>query len=49
MIELHILAGKKAGSQSAVRRFPFRIGRDRGNDLQLNDDGTWDQHLTLEF
>jgi len=49
MIELHILAGKKAGSQSAVRRFPFRIGRDRGNDLQLNDDGTWDQHVTLEF
>ncbi|MGH7992107.1 MAG: FHA domain-containing protein [Limisphaerales bacterium] len=49
MIELHILAGKKAGSQSVVRRFPFRIGRASGNDLQLNDDGTWDQHLTLEF
>ncbi len=49
MIELHILAGKKAGRQSAVRRFPFRIGRDQGNDLQLNDDGTWGQHLTLEF
>jgi pSer/pThr/pTyr-binding forkhead associated (FHA) protein len=49
MIELHILAGKKAGSQSAVRRFPFRIGRDQGNDLQLNDDGTWGQHVTLEF
>ena len=49
MIELHILAGKKAGSQSVVRRFPFCIGRASGNDLQLNDDGTWDQHLTLEF
>jgi pSer/pThr/pTyr-binding forkhead associated (FHA) protein len=49
MIELHILAGKKAGSQSVVRRFPFYIGRANGNDLQLNDDGTWDQHLTLEF
>jgi len=49
MIELHILAGKKAGSQSVVRRFPFRIGRASGNDLQLNDDGAWDQHLTLEF
>ena len=49
MIELHILAGKKAGSHSVVRRFPFRIGRARGNDLQLNDDGAWDQHLTLEF
>ncbi len=49
MIELHILTGKKAGNQSVVRRFPFRIGRAGGNDLQLTDDGTWDQHLTLEF
>jgi pSer/pThr/pTyr-binding forkhead associated (FHA) protein len=49
MIELHILAGKKAGNQSVVRRFPFRIGRDSENDLQLNDDGAWGQHLTLEF
>ena len=49
MIELHILAGKKAGNQSVIRRFPFRIGRANGNDLQLHDDGTWDQHLTLEF
>ena len=49
MIELHILAGKKAGSQSVVRRFPFCIGRADGNDLQLTDEGMWDQHLTLEF
>ena len=49
MIQLHILSGKKAGSQSVVRRFPFRIGRASGNDLQLTDDGMWDQHLTLEF
>ena len=49
MIELHILTGKQAGTQSVVRRFPFRIGRAGGNDLQLTDDGTWDQHLTLEF
>ena len=49
MIDLHILAGKKAGSQSVVRRFPFRVGRDSENDLQLNDDGTWGRHLTLEF
>ena len=49
MIQLHILSGKKAGSQSVVRRFPFRIGRAGGNELQLDDDGVWDQHLTLEF
>jgi len=49
MVELRILAGKQAGGQSVVRRFPFRIGRSSGNDLQLDDDGAWDQHLTLEF
>lgn len=49
MIELHILEGKQAGSRSVVRRFPFRIGRASANDLQLTDDGAWDQHLTLEF
>ena len=49
MIELHILTGEKAGTQSVVRHFPFRIGRADGNELQLTEDGTWDQHLTLEF
>jgi len=49
MIQLHILAGKKAGNQLAACRFPFRIGRAHGNDLQLDDDGVWDQHSTLEF
>jgi len=33
----------------AARRFPFRIGRTSGNELQLDDDGVWDRHLTLEF
>jgi pSer/pThr/pTyr-binding forkhead associated (FHA) protein len=49
MIQLDILSGKKAGGRSAARRFPFRIGRAAGNELQLDDDGIWDQHLTLEF
>ena len=49
MVQFNILSGKKAGAQSAARRFPFRIGRAPGNDLQLDDDGIWDQHLTLEF
>ena len=49
MIQFNILSGKKAGAQSAARRFPFRIGRASGNELQLDDDGIWDQHLTLEF
>jgi pSer/pThr/pTyr-binding forkhead associated (FHA) protein len=49
MVQFNILSGKKAGAQSAARRFPFHIGRALGNDLQLDDDGIWDRHLTLEF
>ena len=49
MIQLNVLSGKKAGNQSVARRFPFRIGRSAGNELRLDDDGVWDQHLTLEF
>ncbi|MFZ0826099.1 MAG: FHA domain-containing protein [Verrucomicrobiia bacterium] len=49
MVQFDILSGKKAGARSAARRFPFHIGRAPGNELQLEDDGVWDQHLTLEF
>ena len=49
MIQLNIFSGKKAGDQTVARRFPFYIGRAAGNDLQLEDDGVWDRHLTLEF
>lgn len=49
MIQLNVLTGKKAGSQTVVRRFPFRIGRADRNDLQLDDDGVWDAHLTVEL
>jgi pSer/pThr/pTyr-binding forkhead associated (FHA) protein len=49
MIQLNILSGRQAGAQSVARRFPFRIGRAAGNELQLEDDGVWDQHLTLAF
>lgn len=49
MVQLNILSGKKAGDQPVVRRFPFHIGRAAGNELLLDDDGVWEQHLTLEF
>ena len=49
MVQFNILSGKKAGAQSVARRFPFRIGRAAENELQLEDDGVWDRHLTLEF
>ena len=49
MIQLNILSGKKAGTRTVARHFPFRIGRAAGNELQLEDDGVWDRHLTIEF
>ena len=49
MIQLNILSGKKAGTQRVARHFPFRIGRAADNELQLEDDGVWDQHLAFEF
>ncbi len=49
MIHLHILSGKKAGSRRDASRFPFRVGRSPQNDLPLEDDGVWEQHITLEF
>jgi pSer/pThr/pTyr-binding forkhead associated (FHA) protein len=49
MIQLNILSGKKAGGQTVARHFPFRIGRAAENELQLEDDGVWSEHLVLEF
>jgi len=49
MVQLDILSGKKAGGRTVARRFPFRIGRAAGNELQLDDDGVWDRHLSLEL
>jgi pSer/pThr/pTyr-binding forkhead associated (FHA) protein len=49
MIQLQLLCGRKAGSRAVASHFPFRIGRAAQNHLLLEDDGVWDQHLTLEF
>lgn len=49
MVQLKILSGKKAGAIWAARRFPVRIGRAAAADLQLEEDGIWDQHLILQF
>jgi pSer/pThr/pTyr-binding forkhead associated (FHA) protein len=49
MIQLHVLSGKTAGSRVAASRFPFRVGRGSQNDLPLEDDGVWEQHIVLEF
>ena len=49
MVQLKILSGKKAGTKWIARRFPVRIGRSAGIDLQLQEDGVWDQHFQLDF
>jgi pSer/pThr/pTyr-binding forkhead associated (FHA) protein len=49
MIQLGILSGKQAGTQSVARHFPFHVGRAADNELRLDDDGIWDRHLTIEF
>ena len=47
MVQLQILSGKQAGARWVARRFPVRIGRDNDSDLQLEQDGVWDQHCEL--
>lgn len=47
MVQIKILSGKKAGSSWDARRFPVRIGRSANSDLQLEEAGVWDNHLTL--
>jgi pSer/pThr/pTyr-binding forkhead associated (FHA) protein len=47
MVLLRILSGKMAGTDITARHFPFRIGRSPAVDLQLTEDGVWDQHLEL--
>lgn len=49
MVQLKILSGKKAGTVWVARRFPVRVGRSAGIDLQLEEDGVWNQHFQLDF
>ena len=49
MVQIKILTGKKAGSSWDARRFPVRIGRSTNSDLQLEEAGVWDDHLTLSL
>jgi len=47
MVQLKILSGKKAGFSWDARRFPVRVGRSADCDLQLEEAGVWDHHLTI--
>jgi hypothetical protein len=49
MVQLKVLSGRKAGTIWVARRFPVRIGRSAAADLQLEEDGVWDEHLQLDF
>lgn len=49
MIQLQILSGKTAGQRWKARRFPVRVGRAAGNDLQLEADGVFDQHFEISL
>jgi len=49
MVQLKVLSGKKAGTTWVARRFPVCIGRATAADLQLDEDGVWDEHLQLDF
>jgi pSer/pThr/pTyr-binding forkhead associated (FHA) protein len=49
MVQLQILSGRQAGTNSVARRFPFCIGRAASADLCLEEDGIWDQHLELNL
>jgi pSer/pThr/pTyr-binding forkhead associated (FHA) protein len=49
VIQFKILSGKKAGTACVARRFPVRIGRGPNADLQLEEDGVWDNHLRLDL
>ncbi len=49
MLQLQLLSGKQAGFLWDARRFPVRIGRAPGNDLQIEEDGVWDEHLRVEL
>ena len=49
MVQLAILSGSMAGTRWVARRFPVRIGRAFGNDLQLEEGGVWDEHLQVLY
>ena len=49
MVQIKILSGKKAGALWVARRFPVRIGRSAGSDLQVEEHGVWDDHCRVEL
>lgn len=48
-MQLRILSGKQAGATWVARRFPVRVGRAASADLQFEEEGVWNEHLTVDF
>jgi pSer/pThr/pTyr-binding forkhead associated (FHA) protein len=49
MVQLEILSGRTAGTRWVARRFPVRIGRSPDSDLQLEEQGVWDNHVQIDL
>ena len=49
MIQLAILSGKTAGTRWETRRFPVRVGRSAHCNLQLEENGVWDEHFEINL
>ena len=49
MVQLNILSGKMAGGSWSARLFPVRIGRSSKADLQIEENGVWDEHVQIEL
>ena len=47
MLQLQVFSGKSGGVLWDARRFPVRVGRAASNDLQLEDDGVWNEHFQV--
>lgn len=49
MVQLEKVSSQTAGAKWAARRFPVRVGRSAGSDLQLEEPGVWDEHLQISL
>jgi hypothetical protein len=49
MVQLKILSGKKAGTETVIRHFPFYVGRDVNCGLPLDEPGIWDKHFQIDL
>lgn len=49
MVQLKILSGKKAGTETVARHFPFSVGRAASCDLAIEEPGIWDNHFQIDL